>query len=665
MRLRVTLLAASLAVAASTARAADPVPSLDLRGFHPPMDPAGFLYLEPASTPGPWNWNVGATASYALRPVVLTDASGSTLASAVAHQASIDYTVNVGLGQTWAVGLSVPTVVYQTGDDVTTLLPGSTELPHTAIGALALGVKKTVVTPSDLGGLGISLLGRVYVPTSPTSYVSDRTVSGELRGLGELDLLALAFRATAGVHVRGATETYVPDPEDRYRFGHDLPWGVGVTLRPQALGVDRGGHLRISAEARGAIAITPSFAAGPQSPVLAGLSARYTAGEVSGILGAEVPINDAVGNPIVRPVLGVGWAPRFIDEDGDGIEDEKDECPELAEDQDGFEDQDGCPDFDNDDDGVSDDDDKCPKEKEDADDFQDDDGCADPDNDGDGVLDAADACPNEAGPANGPRPGCPDPDPDHDGVLKEKDKCPNEPEDKDGFQDGDGCPDPDNDGDGVPDTADACPMEKGEASAIPELNGCVIADHDGDTFDDAVDECPREPEDFDGIEDEDGCPDAKPGAKPLPPLVTIEASGDARSAKLRVAPRFVKDDVDPKTLPPLRALAQTLNANPTWIVAVGARPAGHTAAAEQAALNRSFAIALTLRWLTHRDACAETVGWGAVQDLPGAAPSGLGLLILAPKSEAPAPAAPAPAPAAPAPAPAPAAPAPAQAPKAR
>ena len=54
--------------------------------------------------------------------------------------------------------------------------------------------------------------------------------------------------------------------------------------------------------------------------------------------------------------------------------------------------------------------DKCPNEAEDKDGFQDEDGCPDPDNDGDGILDAAD-------------------------------KCPDQPETKNGYQDEDGCPD--------------------------------------------------------------------------------------------------------------------------------------------------------------------------------------------------------------------------------
>jgi outer membrane protein OmpA-like peptidoglycan-associated protein len=95
----------------------------------------------------------------------------------------------------------------------------------------------------------------------------------------------------------------------------------------------------------------------------------------------------------------------LTDSDGDGIPDVQDRCPAEAEDKDGFEDEDGCPDPDNDKDGILDVDDKCPNEAEDADGFEDDDGCPDPDNDKDGVPDASDKCPNQAGPAS--NDGCP------------------------------------------------------------------------------------------------------------------------------------------------------------------------------------------------------------------------------------------------------------------
>jgi outer membrane protein OmpA-like peptidoglycan-associated protein len=48
------------------------------------------------------------------------------------------------------------------------------------------------------------------------------------------------------------------------------------------------------------------------------------------------------------------------DTDGDGILDDVDKCPDQPEDFDGFQDDDGCPDFDNDSDGVPDSVDNCP-----------------------------------------------------------------------------------------------------------------------------------------------------------------------------------------------------------------------------------------------------------------------------------------------------------------
>jgi outer membrane protein OmpA-like peptidoglycan-associated protein len=131
------------------------------------------------------------------------------------------------------------------------------------------------------------------------------------------------------------------------------------------------------------------------------------------------------------------------DTDGDGLVDDVDKCPNEAEDKDGFQDDDGCPDADNDGDGVADANDKCPMEPEDKDGFQDDDGCAEADNDSDGLADASDKCPNEPEDKDGFQDddGCPDPDNDGDGVADGQDKCVDQPETRNGYQDEDGCPD--------------------------------------------------------------------------------------------------------------------------------------------------------------------------------------------------------------------------------
>src|SRR5262249_31248382 len=90
--------------------------------------------------------------------------------------------------------------------------------------------------------------------------------------------------------------------------------------------------------------------------------ARIAFGELSLIAGVEKGLIAGVGTPNFRATIGIGWAPRLHDKDGDGIPDDVDQCPELAEDTDGFRDADGCPDGDNDDDGIPDAEDACPNQ---------------------------------------------------------------------------------------------------------------------------------------------------------------------------------------------------------------------------------------------------------------------------------------------------------------
>jgi outer membrane protein OmpA-like peptidoglycan-associated protein len=172
----------------------------------------------------------------------------------------------------------------------------------------------------------------------------------------------------------------------------------------------------------------------------------------------------------------VGWSGVFTDRDRDrdGIVDRYDQCPGVPEDVDGFQDDDGCPDYDNDGDGIPDSVDKCKDKAEDRDGFQDDDGCPDYDNDGDNIYDSLDRCPNYKEDYDGfeDKDGCPDYDNDRDGVRDSVDRCPVVPEDIDGNQDNDGCPDVDNDQDGVPDSLDACPNQAGS----PDNKGCVAVE---------------------------------------------------------------------------------------------------------------------------------------------------------------------------------------------
>jgi OmpA-OmpF porin, OOP family len=194
---------------------------------------------------------------------------------------------------------------------------------------------------------------------------------------------------------------------------------------------------------------------------------------------------------------------KETDGDGDGLKARDDKCPFEAEDQDGFEDDDGCPDGDNDKDEVPDEKDKCPKVAGPSTN----DGCpVIPDDDKDGVPNASDKCRVEKEDKDGfeDDDGCPDTDDDKDGVADSFDKCPRVPEDKDGFEDGDGCADLDDDQDGVPDAEDKCAT----AAGPKENNGCPLdLDKDKDGVAEPADKCPAEAETVNGELDDDGCPE--------------------------------------------------------------------------------------------------------------------------------------------------------------
>jgi len=151
--------------------------------------------------------------------------------------------------------------------------------------------------------------------------------------------------------------------------------------------------------------------------------------------------------------LGVAFKFGGKDTDKDGINDNKDKCPEVA----GLESFNGCPDTDGD--GITDSDDVCPEEygtKEMS-------GC--PDADADGIADKDDACPNVAGARV--NNGCPDSD--SDGVLDKNDACINIA----GPMANKGCPWPDSDRDGVLDKDDRCVNTAGPVSNY----GCPKEDY--------------------------------------------------------------------------------------------------------------------------------------------------------------------------------------------
>ncbi|WP_437484769.1 hypothetical protein WME75_45770 [Sorangium sp. So ce1014] len=394
--MRPSAIALSSLLAASVASPAAAQPSVDLRGFRASIDPGAGVYSEPAATPDTGEWSASLWGSYAYRPIVLRDpASGEVRFDVIRHQVSADFAAGVGIARRLLVGLTLPVVVHQAGDaprsDATRVL-GDTWVPAQALGDLGLVAKLTLVQPTggDLGGLGLALHERFTLPTGDeASFVGEGSVTNELRLLAEYRLIAFGAHLAAGLKLRAAEARFAcqatpasaagRDPCPTV-FGHELPFGLGLSFRPQILGIDPEGRATIFLEASGHLPLSPiaPFENQETAALELGLAARYAIGDVSFLGGVGTALVGGIGTTPLRAVLSVAWTPRVHDADGDGVNDEADQCRELAEDLDGFQDEDGCPEGDNDEDGVFDDEDRCPTQKEDEDGVEDEDGCPDP-----------------------------------------------------------------------------------------------------------------------------------------------------------------------------------------------------------------------------------------------------------------------------------------------
>ncbi len=456
--------------------------------------------------------SVGAMFHYASGLLVATDADGEVISKLIEHQAKAEVWAGVGLFDVLDIGVVLPVVMYQSGSDETGVFGAQgREISGFAFADARVVPKVRLLNPDSAGGFGLALVVPVSLPVGDeASFNSDGDFRAEPRLVADWrHRSGFAIAANGGWLFRPKREAQnvVSDDALRWSAGVEVPLGLPqLKLLGSLFGTIP------FADDRAVSGLAQELGENRANPMEALAAVQFMAD--SGLvaqLGGGLGLSTGVGSPAYRALLTVGYTPRNADPDDDGILSADDACPSDAEDMDGFQDEDGCPEADNDNDGKLDADDaQCPNDPEDFDQFQDEDGCPDPDNDGDSILDGDDKCPIEAGVAA--EGGCPSKDMDKDGIPDANDLCPEDVEDKDQFEDDDGCPDPDNDRDGVLDTDDLCPLEAEDKDGFEDEDGCPEAgmpDRDKDGISDDRDVCPDKPETYNGNKDEDGCPDGK------------------------------------------------------------------------------------------------------------------------------------------------------------
>ncbi|MBN1607396.1 MAG: thrombospondin type 3 repeat-containing protein [Polyangiaceae bacterium] len=462
-------------------------PSIDgdfsVQRFMPAPGPHNFVTTRGARVSGEMAFSAGLVASYAYQPFSVVSCESATNcdeSSPLRHD--IDVVKSLATADVLGsftpipmlqIGLRVP-VTWVSGDGINEAgLAAEGGLKAGGLGDIELEAKARFFgEPDDTLVLGAAAFataptGRV---TAENSYIGDESLSAGLRAIVDVSASSVLAAVNLGGAWRKAGSVGSADMGPEARVGVGVGYQVTPLLLPMA---ELYATSRLNTKDDGTN-VAEALLGVKLTPVT--MPFVFMAGGGTGLL-------KGVGAPTARGFLGVSYVSEARDRDEDGVLDDVDQCPAIAEDRDGYEDDDGCPDNDNDGDLLPDKQDKCPDEAEDPDGFQDTDGCPDLDNDKDGIPDDHDACPNKPETKNGfkDKDGCPDEvDTDGDGIPDARDKCPNEAEDMDGFQDDDGCADLDNDQDGVPDDRDECYLE---------------------------------PETQNGFEDEDGCPDEAPDAK--------------------------------------------------------------------------------------------------------------------------------------------------------
>ena len=442
--------------------------------FQPAPGPRNFFSVLGARTDGTMAWSAGLFANYSSHALVIPGCSGVAACRArganaqdvnvISSMFTVDALASLTVIPRLQLGLRVP-VSFVGGDGFNnatgTSLAGG--LQGSGFGDPTVEAKyRAIGLPSDrfVGGVAVFAAVPLGRATAKEKYLGDGSVSAGARAIFDGLAGPLSYAANVGMLFRQDAQLGAVTQGSEFRYGA----AVGYAISPL---------VRVIGEGYGATRFNNKVGT-DAFEVLGGAQITPLSSAVSIYLGAGTGLVRGTGVPDVRGLVGLQFVKEGNDDDDkDGISNGDDKCPTEAEDKDGYQDDDGCPEPDNDGDGIRDLSDKCPNQPETVNDYQDKDGCPDeiPDRDHDGIRDEQDQCPDKGGDVirqPGKFYGCPDSD--KDGVPDNVDKCPNEPEDTDGFQDEDGCPDPDNDNDGVPDDQDECVDQAGPK----ENRGCPV-----------------------------------------------------------------------------------------------------------------------------------------------------------------------------------------------
>ncbi|NUP05977.1 MAG: OmpA family protein [Polyangiaceae bacterium] len=305
-------------------------------------------------------WEIGLLANYAHNPLVVANDAGELDSTIVGTRLGFDLFASVTIIGPLALGLDIPLFIAQTGD---------ADPDIGGIGDVRLVPKVRILDDRDSVGLGI--VAELRVPSHYGDFSGGaRNVVFWPRVILDHAFGVSGFRmgTNLGVEVREGTNFFNVSADSEFTYGGALAYRFG--------GAD--GKVELGVEADGAVGLVEQDVEELPfeiSPYLKG--DPHPEWEIMG--GPGFGVVPGFGEPIVRGYIGFRYKPTSHDKDYDGVPDDEDKCPDVAENLNGIEDRDGCPDEDGDDDvdGIPNSEDECPDQKETINGVQDEDGCPD------------------------------------------------------------------------------------------------------------------------------------------------------------------------------------------------------------------------------------------------------------------------------------------------
>ena len=247
----------------------------------------------------PMRLRVSLLGHYQHRPLVYT-VDGVEVGAAVASRWTAHLLGAFGLHQYLEVGLQVPVVLWQRGDDLSAL--GVAPVTATALGVPWISVRSTVLRQGEKLPIDLAISLHLGLPFGSSAALTKDPGLGlafaPKLGLGRA-FGVVRVGAEAGALIRGKSVLSPESPEVSDEIGSQFSGALVVSLH----------GLPVQAEIAGRVTV-PFTRSGASLEVLAAV--RYTIArqfELS-LLGGP-GIGKAPGTPAFRVLFGFSWTPDF------------------------------------------------------------------------------------------------------------------------------------------------------------------------------------------------------------------------------------------------------------------------------------------------------------------------------------------------------------------